>query len=129
MPSVPRIVRGQQVEETKTARAREMRRDMTPEESLLWEKLRRSQLNGYHFRRQQVIHRFIADFYCHAAAFVVELDGESHERRGGYDADRDQVLAGHGFLIVRFENSAVRERLDSVLNQIAEFCDRRIAKS
>jgi very-short-patch-repair endonuclease len=129
MPPVPRIVRGQQVDEAKAARARELRRDMTPEEELLWERIRRSQLNGYHFRRQQVIHGFIADFYCHAAALIVELDGESHSHREGYDVERDRILAGEGFLIVRFENCAIRDQMDTVLNQIASTCATRIDKN
>ena len=126
---VPRIVRGQIVEEAKVIRAKELRREMTPEERLLWDRLRRSQLNGYHFRRQQVIHGFIADFYCHAAALILELDGESHDGREGYDADRDRILSGHGFLTLRFENSMVRTRIDDVLKAIADTCSKRIFNS
>lgn len=129
MAPVPRIVRGQQVDEAKVARAKELRRQMTPEEGLLWEKLRRSQQNGYHFRRQQVIHGFIVDFYCHQAALVVELDGEPHFGREGYDADRDRILVGYGFLIVRFRNQMVRDHLDEILRQIADLCRTRLNKN
>jgi len=124
---VPRIVRGQWVEEAKVIRAKQLRRDLTPAERLLWERLRRSQLNGYHFRRQQVVHGFVADFYCHAAALIVELDGESHAGRDGYDAERDRILCGLGFRIVRFDNEAVCGRMDEVLKAIADLCAQRIA--
>ena len=129
MPPVPRIVRGQWVEEAKVVRAKELRRDMTPEERRLWERLRRSQLNGYHFRRQQVIHGFIADFYCHAAALIVELDGEAHAGRQDYDEDRDCILTGRGFQIARFENEAIRSRIDDVLQSISRLCAERIQAS
>ena len=125
MPPVPRIVRGQSVEQSKVERAKQLRRDQTLAEELLWERLRRSQLNGYHFRRQQVIHGFIADFYCHAAALIVELDGESHEVRKGSDTDRDRILSGHGFLTIRFENAKVRNQIDDVLKVIADNCANR----
>ncbi|MBK9210147.1 MAG: DUF559 domain-containing protein [Anaerolineales bacterium] len=70
------MVTGQHVTEYKLERARELRRDMTPAEKILWEELRRNKL-GVHFRRQQVIERFIADFYCHSASLVIEVDGDS----------------------------------------------------
>jgi very-short-patch-repair endonuclease len=76
-----------------------------------------------------VIHGFIADFYCHAAALIVELDGESHAGREGYDGDRDRILMGLGFLIMRFENAMVREQMDDVLRVIAETCAERISAS
>lgn len=125
MPPVPRIVRGQSVEPAKVERAKELRREMTSAEQLLWERLRRGQLNGFHFRRQQVIHGFIADFYCHTASLIVELDGESHVGRDGSDADRDRILSGHGFLTIRFRNEKVQNQIDDVLEVIAEKCAER----
>ena len=46
-----RIVRGRRLPE-KQARAREMRREMTGSEAVLWECLRGNRLDGLHFRRQ-----------------------------------------------------------------------------
>ena len=119
---VPRIVRGQRVETVKIVLAKELRKEMTPEETILWERLRRSQLEGYHFRRQQVIHGFIADFYCHEAALIVELDGRVHEGQEDYDKDRDRILTSHGFRIARYENEMVRDRLEELLKQITKLC-------
>jgi len=78
-PSPPRkegtrnIVIGQNITSAKLQRAKELRHQMTPEEKILWQHLRANPLNGFHFRRQQIIDGFIADFYCHAAALVIEL--------------------------------------------------------
>src|SRR5437868_6953197 len=71
MPPVANVIVGQRVEESKVARAKELRREMTPAEKAVWQRLRRNQLGGLHFRRQQVLYGFIADFYCHAAGLVV----------------------------------------------------------
>jgi very-short-patch-repair endonuclease len=57
-----------------------------------WQHLRANQLNGLHFRRQQIIDGFIADFYCHVARLVIEVDGEIHQQQAEYDAERDRVL-------------------------------------
>ena len=54
---------------------------MTVEERALGNELRQNRLNGIHFRRQQVIAGFIADFYCDAARIAVELDGAYYDRR------------------------------------------------
>ena len=66
----------------KKERAHQFRREITPSEAALWQALRANRLGGLHFRRQQIIDGFIADFYCHAAGLVVELDGSVHVRRG-----------------------------------------------
>ncbi len=73
------IVIGQKVSPSKVERTKEFRRQMTPEEKILWQRLRANRLNGLHFRRQQIIDGFIVDFYCHSAGVVVEVDGEIHQ--------------------------------------------------
>jgi very-short-patch-repair endonuclease len=113
------VVVGQNVAEEKVRRAKELRRAMTPEEVLLWERLRNNRLNGLHFRRQQVIDGFIVDFYCHAAGLVVEVDGGVHLDRTDYDAERDRILQGRGLRVLRVPNSEVRESLSGVLKLIA----------
>ncbi len=109
------IVVGQSVQEVKVVRARQMRREMTPTEAMLWTRLRRNGL-GVNFRRQQVIDGFIADFYCHSAALVVEVDGPVHEAE--YDAERDRVFAGRGIRVLRVTNKDVLERIGVVLWRI-----------
>src|SRR5690349_5320228 len=122
---VRHIVIGQKVETGKLVRARELRRDMTAEERRLWPHLRRSRLEGLHFRRQQVIEGFIVDFYCHQAAIIVELDGEIHARQAEYDAERDAILSLRGFRILRLTNEEVWQDLRGVLARIAAFCRER----
>ncbi|WP_292738042.1 DUF559 domain-containing protein [Nostoc sp. JL31] len=74
------IVIGYKADLVKVQRAKELRQQMTPEEKILWQHLRANRLNGLHFRRQQIINGFIADFYCHSTALVIEVDGKIHEQ-------------------------------------------------
>ena len=67
--STRNIVRGQIVNPDQILRARDLRKNRTPEENMLWQELRRGQL-GIHFRRQQIIAGYITDFYCHSAALA-----------------------------------------------------------
>ena len=103
----------------KAAEARVLRQAATPEERILWQSLRGNRLFGLHFRRQQVIAGFIADFYCHAPSLVVEVDGSVHAERADYDAERDRVLAAHGLRILRVTDSEVADGLPGVLARIA----------
>jgi very-short-patch-repair endonuclease len=98
--------------------ARRMRRTMTPAATLLWSALRRHQLGGLHFRRQQVIDGFIVDFYYHEARPVVELDGTVHVGHEEYDAERNRILAVRGLRTVHIRNDRIFSDLDGVLAQI-----------
>jgi very-short-patch-repair endonuclease len=75
------IVVGQKVVPVKLARARQLRREMTPMERALWAQLRDHRMCGLHFRRQQVIDGFIVDFYCHAARLIIEIEAVSTRSR------------------------------------------------
>jgi very-short-patch-repair endonuclease len=102
----------------KQERARQLRREMTPAEGLLWERLRNRRLGGLHFRRQQVIDGFITDFYCHAAGLVVELDGSVHDQRKEADAERDNIITDRGLRILRFQNTDIEHAIETVLAAI-----------
>jgi very-short-patch-repair endonuclease len=116
----PRVgtVAGQRVDQARLDRARALRHSLTPEEATLWARLHRRQLDGWAFRRQQVIAGFIADYYCAAAQLVVEVDGVWHDAERERDAERDAVLAERGIQVVRIPNAAIRYDLDAVLTQI-----------
>ncbi|RCJ28503.1 restriction endonuclease [Nostoc minutum NIES-26] len=116
------IVIGQKLNPIKVQRAKELRRQMTPEEKILWQHLRANRLNGLHFRRQQIIDGFIADFYCHAAGLVIEVDGKIHEQQAEYDAERDKVLTRRGLRLLRIKNEEVRQEIDKVLILISQAC-------
>jgi very-short-patch-repair endonuclease len=95
---------------------------MTPEEKIIWQHLRANRLQGYHFRRQQIIDGFIIDFYCHATALVLEIDGKIHENQVEYDAQRDKVLSARGLRLLRIKNEEIRENIDKVLKRILQAC-------
>ena len=104
--------------EAKQLAARRLRREMTPAESRLWCCLRANRLDGLHFRRQQVIDGFIADFYCHSGGLIIELDGRIHDIQKDYDASRDHILRARSLYILRFTNSQVLSQCPTVLAQI-----------
>src|SRR5215510_4239745 len=111
---VKNIIPGQRVTKEKQQRARELRREMTPAEKLLWEEVRAKKL-GVRFRRQQVIAGFIVDFYCHQAGLVVEVDGDVHDLQQEEDARREKALSALGLRIVRFRNDEVVRDLSAVV--------------
>jgi very-short-patch-repair endonuclease len=104
-----KIVRGQNVEPEKLSIAKHLRHEMTPTERALWSVLRRNGLDGFHFRRQQVIEGFIVDFYCDAVKLAIELDGTVHEEQWKYDESRDKSISLRGVRVLRFSNEAMRE--------------------
>lgn len=124
--TTPNIVTGQKINPAKLERARAMRRNMMPAERRLWNALRANRLDGFHFRRQQIVGGFIVDFYCHAAALVVEVDGPVHDGQVDYDASRDEIIAAHGLHVVRFRNEEVMRELDAVLARIRHLCHTRL---
>ncbi len=116
------IVIGQKVTLEKVARAKELRRDMTEEEAILWQRLRTNRPSGWHFRRQQVIAGYIVDFYCHAARLVIEIDGPVHSTQIEYDMERNRILSEMGFRILHFSNDQVNQNLENVLQDILQAC-------
>ena len=118
---VKNIIPGQKVTKEKLQRAKELRRNMTPAEKILWNELRANKL-GVHFRRQQVIAGFIVDFYCHRAGLVVEVDGDVHDLQQEEDARREKVLSELGLRIVRFGNDeVVRDLSTAVVGRIKAY--------
>jgi very-short-patch-repair endonuclease len=116
---VKNIIPGQKVTKEKLERAKELRREMTPAEKLLWHQVRAKKL-GVRFRRQQVIQGFIVDFYCHKASLVVEVDGDIHDLQEEEDARREKVLGELALRIVRFRNDEVVGNLSVVVGEIKE---------
>ena len=78
---------------------------------------------GLHFRRQQVVDGFIADFYCHAARLIVEVDGDVHDDQAEYDAARDGILAAHGLRVYHVSNARLNAEVDTVLDEIRRIID------
>jgi very-short-patch-repair endonuclease len=101
--------------------ARALRRNSTDAERILWSQLRDHRLNDAGFRRQVPIDNYIADFMCHAAKLVIELDGGQHfsERGEQANAARSAVIEAKGFQVLRFSNHDVMTNRVGVLETIA----------
>ena len=119
------ITAGQLIGRPYCQRARKLRREMTPAERLLWGALRNHRLAGLHFRRQQIIGCYIVDFCCLDAGVVVEVDGEIHLKQRRYDTYRDEYLASHDLVILRFSNDQIFTDLASILREISLTCQQR----
>ena len=113
-----KIITGQHITAEKRAMAKELRKNMTPAERRLWNELRAKRLDGWHFRRQQVIDGFIVDFFCYRAGLIIEVDGLIHEKQREADAEREAALKGRGLRLIRFTNQEVMNGLGSVLRGI-----------
>ena len=102
------------------AKARELRKKLTPPEARLWVALRKERLNGLRFRRQHPIGPFIVDFFCPSARLAVEIDGVMHSLGDGeaYDARRDSYLERVGLTVLRIPAAYVRDNLEGVLTEI-----------
>jgi very-short-patch-repair endonuclease len=101
------------------ARARQLRREMTPQERILWGHLRGRRFEGFKFRKQMWLAGYIADFACPEARLVVEADGSQHSDNAEYDAQRERAFAALGWRTLRFWNNEINENLEGVLSAIA----------
>jgi very-short-patch-repair endonuclease len=119
---IKNIVRGQKVSFEILARAKKLRQEMTPAEKMLWRELKGNRWEGLHFRRQQIVHGYFADFCCHQHELIIELDGGIHELQKEYDAEREEYLLALGFRIIRFENEEITGNLKGVLREIVKEC-------
>jgi len=70
------------------------------------------------------LHGYLVDFCCPASRVVVEVDGDTHAQTVDADAQRDAVLADHGYVVLRFSNSEVKESLEGVVERIIGACQR-----
>ena len=100
-------------------RARQLRKNPTDAERLLWQKLRFWQVNGCKFRRQQPLGNFIVDFVCLEKRLVIEVDGGQHAQNES-DRRRDDWLRCEGYQVMRFWNDDVLKRTNLVLDAIVE---------
>jgi very-short-patch-repair endonuclease len=107
----------------RTQRARQLRRNQTQEEEILWFAFRDRKFE-HKVRRQKPIGNFIVDFYCHEAKLAIEIDGDHHRE---FDDDaRDAQLNAIGVKVLRFTNTQVRENVFLVIAAIKRELDRRV---
>ena len=108
--------------------ARWLRKNPTPPERILWERLRGKKL-GVRFRRQAPILGWIVDFWCPSRFLVVEVDGAEHDLTKKEDEYRDRILCQRaGILTLRFPAKNVVEDLDHVVTEIKRFVELRKIK-
>jgi very-short-patch-repair endonuclease len=109
-------------------RSKRLRQDMSPAEVALWLALR-TRPRGLKFRKQHPSGPFTADFYCHAARLVVEVDGSAHDygNRPARDASRDHWFETRGLAVMRVTARDVLNDCDTVARGVAELAANRIA--
>ncbi|MFN3818290.1 endonuclease domain-containing protein [Blastomonas sp.] len=92
-----------------------MRVEATEPEIRLWLELRAKRFSGVKFRRQKVIGNYIADFASRTPMLVIEVDGDTHDGRDAYDAQRTRYLESQGYRVLRFTNYDVMTGMEGVL--------------
>lgn len=99
--------------------AKLLRKNMTSAEKILWYHLKQN-VSGFKFRRQHPLGLYIADFYCHKAKLVIELDGSVHnlEKVKEDDIVRQQTLEGDGLKVIRFTNHDIHNNIQAVMKTI-----------
>lgn len=98
---------------------KDLRNETTPQELLLWYKLKNKAL-GYKFRRQHSIGRFITDFYCSEKKLVIELDGSQHLDNTEYDKERTDYFESLEIKVLRFWNNDINKNIEGVVMKIDE---------
>ncbi len=115
---------------TPISRARKLRREMTEEETILWQKLRGRRFLGLKFLRQHPViydrinnepKYFIPDFYCAEKKLVIEVDGKIHDFQKERDKRREEILEGAGLRMLRFRNEEIMDDVFKVLKRIEAF--------
>ena len=100
------------------ALAKNLRQNATPQENHLWYDF----LSKYEirFQRQKAIDNFIADFYCHAAKLIIEIDGSQHYTKEGREKDefRTEILEGYDLKVIRFTNRQINTNFRGVCEHI-----------
>ena len=99
-------------------RARELRKNSTLSEVLLWRHLKGRQMSGHDFDRQKPIGNFIVDFFCNELMLAIEIDGDSHNAKVDQDIERQKMLEGLGVRFLRFTDQDVKQNIDAVVSFI-----------
>jgi very-short-patch-repair endonuclease len=105
--------------------ARELRKNSTLSEVLLWDCLKRKQMMGYDFHRQKPLDRYIVDFFCNELMLAIEIDGDSHDNKEEEDEYRQKRLEALGIQFLRFSDKQVENNLDGVLRDIKAWIEER----
>ncbi|MBB6611173.1 DUF559 domain-containing protein [Pontibacter sp. Tf4] len=99
-------------------KARELRRNSTLSEILLWQEIKERKLFGYQFHRQVPMLDFIVDFYSHELQLAIEIDGYSHSQNYKYDIKRQAEIEQYGVQFLRFDDMEVKRDMQNVLRTL-----------
>ena len=110
-------------------RARQLRKEMSLPEVMLWRELRKRP-GGFKFRRQQGAGRYVTDFYCSPARLAVEVDGRAHdsEPAAARDALRSRYLRVRGVATTRIAAALVLSEMEAVVQRIVQICAERVLR-
>jgi len=105
--------------------SRNLRKQSTLSEVLLWNQLKQRQMRGYQFLRQRPLDQYIVDFFCPDSMLAIEIDGESHnlEIQVKQDPIRQKRLEAFGVRFLRFTDMDVTKNMNGVLQRIAAWID------
>ena len=103
------------------SRAKDLRKNMTIYEKLIWERLRKRQIKGKYFRRQHPYGIYILDFFCFESNLVIEIDGEIHKKQKESDKERTEYLKNTGLTELRFTNKEIKTNIDRVISIISDY--------
>lgn len=108
--------------------ANKLRNNQTEAERYLWSYLSGNKIQNVRFKRQHPIFYFVADFYCHQAKLIIEVDGGYHQlpKQFEYDENRDKELENFCLKVLRFTNERVFSDTEKVIEEITEEVKRRI---
>jgi len=105
--------------------ARQLRKNMTLSEVLLWNELKQKKILGFDFDRQIPIGNYIVDFYCKELSLAIEIDGDSHTYRYDYYEERQRELEKLGVSFLRFDDLEVKKNMWNVLSVIEDWVERK----
>ena len=102
-----------------TDKRKSLRKNQTPQETILWSRLRRKTL-GHRFRRQHAIGSYIVDFCCVEKKLIIEIDGWQHKENVEHDTIRTKYFKNFGYTVLRFWNNDINDNLNGVILKIQE---------
>jgi very-short-patch-repair endonuclease len=103
-----------------TQRRKELRKNLSKAEAIMWNHLSRRQIHGYKFRRQYSVDQYVLDFYCPELKLAIEIDGDSHFMPGAQEQDkaRQEHIEAFGIRFLRFTNEDVCKNIDGVCQAV-----------
>ena len=106
-------------------KAKQLRKAGNLSEVILWNNLKNKQLLGLDFDRQKIIGNYIVDFFVRNMMTVIEIDGESHDYKGGHDVIRENYLKSLGLEILHFQDIEVKKATNQVLESLYSFFENK----